>query len=88
MFSNAEGRQVLRQNCRVDRVAMIALHEGHAYPDFKGIQSELTDTIIKLAPKGVTDRGEVLILLIILFVRLSFRKAQLRGDSKRPSLLK
>lgn len=60
MFSTSEGRQILRQNCRVDRVAMIAMHEGHEYPDFKEIQNELTDTIIKLAPIGVTERGEVI----------------------------
>lgn len=60
MFSSSEGRQILRKNCRVDRVAMIAMHDGHEYPDFKGIQNELTDTIIKLAPVGVTERGEVI----------------------------
>ena len=63
MFSSEEGRQILRQNCRVDRIAMISMHEGHEYPDFKGVQSELEDTIIKLAPKGVTDRSEVKIIL-------------------------
>lgn len=61
MFSSTEGRQILRQNCRVDRVAMISMHNGHEYPDFKGIQEELTDTAIKLAPIGVTVRGEVII---------------------------
>lgn len=64
MFSSPEGRQILRQNCRVDRVAMISMHDGHEYPDFKGIQDELTDTVIKLAPVGVTARGEVIFMTL------------------------
>lgn len=70
MFSSTEGRQILRQNCRVDRLAMISMHSGHEYPDFKGIQEELTDTAIKLAPVGVTARGEVIICCLKIMLRI------------------
>ncbi|XP_065221939.1 eEF1A lysine and N-terminal methyltransferase homolog [Planococcus citri] len=82
MFSNPEGRQVLRQNCPADRVALIFMHEGHEYPDLKGIQNELSDTIIKLAPRGVRIKNEKVMFLTMSVSKNENKEVRFRGKSK------
>lgn len=82
MFSNPEGRQVLRQNCPADRIALIFMHDGHEYPDLKGIQNELADTVIKLAPRGVRAKNEKVMFLTMSVSKDKHEDARFRGESK------
>ncbi|CAH0383255.1 unnamed protein product [Bemisia tabaci] len=56
LFSSTEGRQVLLDNCKVDRLAVITMHRGHEYPDLKGVQEELNDTVANVAPYGMLEK--------------------------------
>jgi len=63
LFSSKEGQDILRQNCNVDRLAIISMHRGQIYKNLKQVQKELSRLMLKIAPQGVIRRGETILFL-------------------------
>lgn len=59
MFRSAEGHQIILENCRVDRAAIVSMHDGHEYPDFRGIKKEIEEIVLDLAPLEYSNREKV-----------------------------
>ncbi|XP_008181645.1 eEF1A lysine and N-terminal methyltransferase-like [Acyrthosiphon pisum] len=63
LFSSKEGQDTLRQNCNVDRLAIISMHRGQIYKNLKQVQGELSRLMLKIAPQGVIRRGATILFL-------------------------
>jgi len=81
LFSNEEGRDILRRNCNVDRLAIISMHRGQVYKNLKHVQQELSRLMVKIAPQGVIKRGET-ILFLSLEEQLGDRKIIMESESE------
>lgn len=81
MFCSEEGRETLRRNCNVDRLAIISMHRGQTYKNLKQVQQELSRLMLKIAPQGVVNRGET-ILFLSLEQQLGDRKIIMNSKSE------
>lgn len=81
LFSSKEGHEILRQNCNVDRLAIISMHRKQIYKSLKQVQQELSKLMLKIAPQGVIKRNET-ILFLSLDQQLGNRKIVMESTSE------
>ncbi|VVC41366.1 Methyltransferase domain,S-adenosyl-L-methionine-dependent methyltransferase [Cinara cedri] len=81
LFTSEEGQDILRRNCNVDRLAIISMHRGQIYRSLKQVQQELSRLMLKIAPQGVIQRGDI-IQFLSLEQQLGDRKIIMESKSE------
>lgn len=56
LFSTTEGRKHLVKESKHNRLAIFIMHTGHKYDDFEGVQKELADVVVTMAPNGYNKK--------------------------------
>lgn len=67
LFSTEQGRKHLAKESKHNRLAIFTMHTGHKYEDFEGVQKELADVVINLAPNGYRKKVKGCIAMYFLF---------------------
>ncbi|XP_055859084.1 eEF1A lysine and N-terminal methyltransferase homolog [Episyrphus balteatus] len=55
LFSTPQGRKKLLESAKYNRLAIVTMHRDQEYDSWESVESELSESVRNLAPKGLTD---------------------------------
>ena len=59
LFSSDPGRKQLAESAGFERLVIVTLHRGHAYPSLDSVKEEVAVEAVQLAQEGLPPRKQV-----------------------------